>query len=336
MPSGATAGAASPLYRPKIRSHSFGQQQISLTPSSSGGWGFFPSSPYAVRSVPASPVGARATSRNLSAPCAPRLPVFPPPEHSDQRKAMEAVATAERQRAKEMEAKEENLSAEELRAILKRERHRMGRIAGELASVRYLTGHYQLEAEMCEEGRINCLMRRMDLLQQEKGRIIVELEREEEMVRSKFRVIVPVRRVLALFDRYKLIMLCFISLVQILTSQKLCSRSFNCRLRSSPTLYKRNWIKCEEKRLYWNNKSNGKRCRMQLCNRNWGQSRKTNKPLPNLWKKRMRWRKSKLKFFISHKYHGRPWKPDSMLSSSTFNSFKPLVLSTLLNSSLVK
>ena len=40
----------------------------------------------------------------------------------------------------------------------------------------------QAEAEVFEEGRINCLMRRLDSLQKEKGRIIVELEREEEMV----------------------------------------------------------------------------------------------------------------------------------------------------------
>jgi hypothetical protein len=40
-----------------------------------------------------------------------------------------------------------------------------------------------------EEGRVNNLMRRLDVLQQEKGRIIVELEREEEMVRSKISIL---------------------------------------------------------------------------------------------------------------------------------------------------
>jgi hypothetical protein len=40
----------------------------------------------------------------------------------------------------------------------------------------------QAEAEAYEEGRINCLMRRLSSLAKEKGRLIVELEQEEEMV----------------------------------------------------------------------------------------------------------------------------------------------------------
>jgi hypothetical protein len=115
----------------------------------------------------------------------PRMP-FLPPEHTEQRRAMEAVGMAERKRAKEMEAQEVNLPADELRAILKRERHRMGRIASDLASLKATAVQAQLEAEVVEEGRINCLMRRMDDLQSEKGRIILELEREEEMVRVPY------------------------------------------------------------------------------------------------------------------------------------------------------
>lgn len=66
--------------------------------------------------------------------------------------------------------------------MLKRERNRAGRIAADLAAIRSAAVQSQLEAEVVEEGRINGLMRRLEVLQQEKGRIIVELEREEEML----------------------------------------------------------------------------------------------------------------------------------------------------------
>lgn len=159
----------------KIRSQSLGQAPI----------GFYsPISPYAVRSVPVSPVAAAVKPSLLTMPL--RMP-FLPPEHSEARKAMQAAATAERKRAKEMAEKEVNLTADELRETLKRERHRMGRIAADLAALKATAAHSQLEAEMIEEGHINCLLRRMDDLQQEKGRIIVELEREEEMVRNRER-----------------------------------------------------------------------------------------------------------------------------------------------------
>jgi hypothetical protein len=112
----------------------------------------------------------------------PRMP-FLTPDHTEQRKAMEAAASAERQRAKELEIKEAGKTLEELRLVLKRERQRMGRIAGDLAAMRTVAGHSQLEAEVMEEGRVNSLMRKMDKIQEEKGRIILELESEEEMVR---------------------------------------------------------------------------------------------------------------------------------------------------------
>jgi len=109
-----------------------------------------------------------------------------PPIISESQRAMEAVVQKERQRVKDMEKEEENLTAEELRTVLKRERHRMARMAADLASMRAMAVKSVADAEACEEGRINNLMRRLECLQQEKGRIIVELEREEEMVCLRF------------------------------------------------------------------------------------------------------------------------------------------------------
>jgi predicted exporter len=105
-----------------------------------------------------------------------------PPEPTAAHKAMEAAVAAERQRAHAMEANEADLTADEVRQVLKRERWRMGKLAADLAALRATAVQSQLEAEVLEEGRINHLMRRLDHVQQEKGRLIVELEREEEMV----------------------------------------------------------------------------------------------------------------------------------------------------------
>jgi hypothetical protein len=107
-----------------------------------------------------------------------------PPEPSVTQKAMDHAAASERERAKTLEQTEVDLSADELRHVLKQERYRMGRVAAEMAALRAAAVQSQFEAEVIEEGRINGLMRRLDILQQEKGRIIVELEREEEMVRA--------------------------------------------------------------------------------------------------------------------------------------------------------
>ena len=110
-----------------------------------------------------------------------------PPRHSEAQKAMEAAIQAERTRAKAMEEEEANLGTDELRAVLKRERSRMSRMAADLARLKQVAVQCQAEAEIHEEGRINGLMRRLESLQIEKGRIINELEREEEMVRRKKR-----------------------------------------------------------------------------------------------------------------------------------------------------
>jgi hypothetical protein len=96
---------------------------------------------------------------------------------------MEAASAKERARAKLCEAEEARMGPDELRAVLRRERHRSAKAAADLAALRASSVQSQFEAEVLEEGRINTLMRRLDGLQQEKGRIIVELEREEEMVR---------------------------------------------------------------------------------------------------------------------------------------------------------
>jgi len=70
----------------------------------------------------------------------------------------------------------------EYKAALKKERRYSKNLVGELAALKSVAVTSTLEAEINEEGRINCLMRRLDVLQKEKGRIIVELEREEEML----------------------------------------------------------------------------------------------------------------------------------------------------------
>lgn len=117
-------------------------------------------------------------------PGLPDIRLLPPepPVISESQKAMEAAVQKERTRAKEMEKEEATMSADELRTVLKRERHRMARLAADLASMRSMAVQSVAQAEVNEEGRINNLMRRLDSLQAEKGRIIVELEREEEML----------------------------------------------------------------------------------------------------------------------------------------------------------
>lgn len=106
---------------------------------------------------------------------------------SENEKAIENAIAGEKERIKECESKENatdsNLTVQDLKLILKRERCRTVKLVGELANMKSMAVASQAEAEVCEEGRINGLMRRLDSLQKEKGRIIVELEREEEMVR---------------------------------------------------------------------------------------------------------------------------------------------------------
>jgi hypothetical protein len=170
-------GLGSPIHSTRIRSHSIGNHPYPL------GIPPLPTmSPYSAQSLPVSPLGAPLQTK-VGGPDMPfLLSSQVPPEHSETHKAMEAAATRERARSKQLEEEEMELDAGALRGVLKRERARMGRIAADLAAMKSTAVQAQLEAEVIEEGRINCLMRRLDTVQQEKGRIIVELEMEEEMV----------------------------------------------------------------------------------------------------------------------------------------------------------
>lgn len=105
-----------------------------------------------------------------------------PPKISDTQKAMEAAVAEERKRAKAMEEQEKDLSADELRAILRQERRRTSGFIRTIAELRSTAVNGQLEAEINEEGRVNTLMRRLEMMQIEKGKIVNELEREEEMI----------------------------------------------------------------------------------------------------------------------------------------------------------
>lgn len=107
-----------------------------------------------------------------------------PPRISDTQKIVEHAMQQERKRSKEMEKEELNMSADEMRLVLKQERHRMAGFAADLARLKSAAVQCQAESEIHEERCINGLMRRLESLQVEKGRIVVELEREEEMVRT--------------------------------------------------------------------------------------------------------------------------------------------------------
>lgn len=134
---------------------------------------------------PLSPFRAMSSSMS-SAANSPFMPILGgPPTPSMSKAAMEAALTSERVRMKEKELEEQDMSTEELKSVLRRERIRMSRMAGDLAVLRSNAVQSQAEAEVNEEGRINCLLAHLDGLQQEKGRIILELEREEEMVSGK-------------------------------------------------------------------------------------------------------------------------------------------------------
>ena len=158
----------------RSRSRSLGNQPLGWSPQRSG-----PLSPLALAGGRALPPGL--PDMKLNAPFSSSL-APEPPTISEQQRAMEAAVQKERVHIKAMEQDEQNLSADELRTVLKRERHRMARLAADLAAMKSMAVQSVAEAEVHEEGRINNLMRRLECLQQEKGRIIVELEREEEMV----------------------------------------------------------------------------------------------------------------------------------------------------------
>eukprot|EP00429_Kryptoperidinium_foliaceum_P087293 CAMPEP_0176186804 /NCGR_PEP_ID=MMETSP0121_2-20121125/2060_1 /TAXON_ID=160619 /ORGANISM="Kryptoperidinium foliaceum, Strain CCMP 1326" /LENGTH=287 /DNA_ID=CAMNT_0017525303 /DNA_START=39 /DNA_END=902 /DNA_ORIENTATION=+ len=157
-----------------------------------------PHSPPLAPTSPAGPFHSPWSSPNLLTPHSPNGHILPrvhalippllnpiqphPPRISKIQKAMEAAIVAERKRSQELEEEEKAMNASELRIRLKQERHRMSKLAADLARHKTITVQAQLEAEVLEEGRVNGLMRRLEELQLEKGRIIAELEREEEML----------------------------------------------------------------------------------------------------------------------------------------------------------
>jgi hypothetical protein len=102
--------------------------------------------------------------------------------------AIEHAINTEKKRIKNLESHENDLlsqnklSSSDFKLLLKKERNRNVQLVGELTALKSQAVASQAEAEVCEEGRIMGLMRRLDSLQKEKGRIIVELEREEEML----------------------------------------------------------------------------------------------------------------------------------------------------------
>ena len=147
-----------------------------IPPSSPPGSGLrHPASPHKDKypSVPFLPPGSHGLD-----------PIHYPPSHNQNefQKAMDEAVKQERQRRMEREAEEKDLSADELRCILREERLRMSKMASDNARLKVVAVQCTMESEVMEEGRINTLMRRLENLQFEKGRIINELEREEEMV----------------------------------------------------------------------------------------------------------------------------------------------------------
>jgi len=132
--------------------------------------------------------------RNLAAR---PLSLSPTRRHSNyetQRAAIEAACQSERARAKQMESNEVECTADELRFILKKERLRMTKQAGDIARLKQAAVQCQVEAEINEEGRINGLMRHMDGIQLEKSRVVSELEKEEELLASTLKKLEEVRK----------------------------------------------------------------------------------------------------------------------------------------------
>ena len=162
------------------RSHSMGTLPEPLLVPQSPPSAFGPG-----RAMSLSPYSKTGNAMAGRVPVAPLLNGPDPPHHSamEARKIVENAIQAERMRTKELEKKEVDMTADELRNVLKQERQRMSRMAGAMAQLKNAAVQCQADSEVMEEGRINGLMRRLENMQIEKGRIILELEREEEMVR---------------------------------------------------------------------------------------------------------------------------------------------------------
>lgn len=108
---------------------------------------------------------------------------IPSPYHRAATSAIDNALSNERDRISKLEEIEADYNTvDQFKAALRKERHHSKQLVKELAELKSVAVASTLEAEVNEEGRINCLMRRLDGVQKEKGRIIVELEREEEML----------------------------------------------------------------------------------------------------------------------------------------------------------
>jgi len=142
------------------------------------------------------------SSPNPSPPFLPNISLSSsciPPQHDP---AVDHAIEAERSRIRELEKEETDMDIDQLKQALKRERSHSCRLVTELATLKSVSVKSQAEAEAHEEGRINCLMRRLECLQREKGRIIVELEREEEMLTNSLqKKLNEVRREKALLEQ---------------------------------------------------------------------------------------------------------------------------------------
>lgn len=81
-----------------------------------------------------------------------------------QRYVEEDAVIAERKRIKDMEDREKDLSADEIRHILKQERRRMIGLVRTVAQLRATAFQCQVESEIHEEGLMNTLMRKLDMM----------------------------------------------------------------------------------------------------------------------------------------------------------------------------
>eukprot|EP00591_Stephanopyxis_turris_P009167 CAMPEP_0195508402 /NCGR_PEP_ID=MMETSP0794_2-20130614/1614_1 /TAXON_ID=515487 /ORGANISM="Stephanopyxis turris, Strain CCMP 815" /LENGTH=235 /DNA_ID=CAMNT_0040635347 /DNA_START=166 /DNA_END=873 /DNA_ORIENTATION=+ len=116
--------------------------------------------------------------------------------------AADAAMQQERNRVRELEKQEVNMDEKELRLALRRERMHSCKLAADLGALKSAAVSSQAEAEACEEGRINGLMRKLESLYKEKGRIVLELEREEEMLTNTLqKKLNEVRREKALLEK---------------------------------------------------------------------------------------------------------------------------------------
>lgn len=161
------------------------------------------------RNIGISPMHSNRSLTSSPNPNSSHIPFLPnitciPPHYVDTHDpAVEHALEVERTRIREREKEEECYNdMDQVKQAIKRERSHSCRLVAELATLKSVSVKSQAEAEAYEEGRINCLMRRLECLQREKGRIIVELEREEEMLTNSLqKKLNEVRREKALLEQ---------------------------------------------------------------------------------------------------------------------------------------